>query len=69
MSDTYFDDIQFPSRPPNCLKCVHFKVSWDPDFPRACELFSIKCAGMPSQEVFRATGSNCPSFRQKEGLK
>ena len=69
MSDTHLDGIKIPSRPPNCLKCVYFKVSWDPYFPRECELFSIKCRNFPSYEVFRATGSNCPSFRQKEGLK
>jgi hypothetical protein len=38
-------------------------------FPRSCDIFSIKCANLPSQEVFRATGANCPSFRLKEGLK
>jgi hypothetical protein len=27
------------------------------------------CSNLPSQEVFRATGANCPSFRLKEGLK
>ncbi|MDR1587961.1 MAG: hypothetical protein LBS57_10940 [Treponema sp.] len=55
--------------PPNCLKCVYFKVTWDPDFPRSCEIFGIKCRGMPSQEVFRAAGAACPSFRLKKGLR
>jgi hypothetical protein len=58
-----------PGRPPNCLKCAHFKVSWDTDFPRSCEIFGIKCRNLPSMEVFRAAGGNCPSFRLKEGLK
>jgi len=57
------------SRPPNCLKCAHFRVTWDPMFPRACDIFSIKCTPLPSQEVFRATGANCPSFSLKKGLK
>jgi hypothetical protein len=55
--------------PPNCLKCAYFKVTWDPDFPRSCEIFGIKCRSMPSQEVFRAAGAACPSFRLKKGLK
>nr|AGS53734.1 hypothetical protein [uncultured bacterium contig00076] len=38
-------------------------------FPRSCDIFSIKCVNLPSAEVFRATGANCPSFRLKEGLK
>jgi len=54
---------------PNCLKCVSFKVTWDPVFPRACELFGIKCVSLPSAEVFRAQGEHCPAFRLKEGLK
>ncbi|MDR2942425.1 MAG: hypothetical protein LBV17_07535 [Treponema sp.] len=62
-------DIKIPSRPPNCLKCAFFKVTWDPAFPRSCEIFSIKCGNLPSAEVFRATGANCPSFKLKEGLK
>ena len=56
-------------RAPNCLKCAYFKVTWDTVFPRACEVFGIKTSGMPSGEVFRATGSNCPAFRLKPGLK
>jgi hypothetical protein len=56
-------------RGPNCLKCVHFKVSWDPAFPRFCGIFGIKCRDLPQAEVFRATGAHCPSFRLNEKLK
>jgi len=52
-------------RAPNCLKCVHFKVSWDPLFPYSCVIFAIKSRFMPSLEVFRSTGNNCPSFQKK----
>jgi len=69
MSDVLSNGVKIPSRPPNCLKCTFFKVTWDAAFPRSCEIFSIKCSNMPSQEVFRATGANCPSFKLKEGLK
>ena len=69
MGDTYIDGVEIPSRPPNCLKCIHFKVTWDPKYPRACELFSIKCTVLPSQEIFRATHTNCPAFHLKEGIK
>jgi len=30
-----------PSKPPNCIKCAHFRITWDTMFPRACDLFSI----------------------------
>ncbi|GHV94374.1 hypothetical protein AGMMS50293_06940 [Spirochaetia bacterium] len=69
VSDTNSDSMRPPARPPNCLKCAHFRITWDPVFPRSCEIFAIKCGNLPSHEVFRATGANCPSFRQKEGLK
>jgi len=49
----------------NCLKCVHYKVSWDPSFPHSCTVFGIKSRYMPALEVFRTTGNNCPSFREK----
>jgi hypothetical protein len=57
-----------PRNPP-CLKCVHFKITWDSSFPRACELFGFKGREMPSLEVQRATGQPCPAFVLKTGLK
>ncbi|MDR3248095.1 MAG: hypothetical protein LBT39_04845 [Treponema sp.] len=59
----------FPNRAPNCLQCVHFKVTWDPGFPRSCRLFGVKCRNLPSQAVFLSTGKHCFSFVMKEGLK
>jgi hypothetical protein len=53
-------------RAPDCLKCRHFKVTWDPAFPRGCEIFGIKGKNLPSVAVFRATGRHCPSFSQRE---
>jgi hypothetical protein len=57
------------SRGPNCFKCAYFKVSWDPALPRSCAVFGIKCRNMPQAEIFRATGTRCPSFRLNEKLK
>lgn len=58
-----------PERAPDCLKCLHFRVTWDPAAPRGCEVFSIRCRNLPSYEVFSATGRQCPSFERKPGLK
>jgi len=69
MGESFLDSKKPPSKPPNCLKCAYFKVTWDPVFPRACEIFSIKSMKFPSHEVYRATGANCPSFLLKSGLK
>lgn len=57
------------NKAPNCLKCAHFKVSWDPQFPRSCVIFGIKTRFLPSTEVFKATGYHCPSFVLKPGLQ
>ncbi|MDR2747724.1 MAG: hypothetical protein LBB77_09805 [Treponema sp.] len=54
---------------PNCLACLHFKVSWDPALPRSCGLFGFKCLDLPSVEVFKSTGKHCPAFRERETRK
>ncbi|MBL8968052.1 MAG: hypothetical protein JNG85_13690 [Spirochaetaceae bacterium] len=56
-------------RAPDCLKCLHFHVTWDPSFPRSCEVFGIKSQRLPSLEVFAATRRHCPAFEEKPGLK
>jgi len=58
-----------PDRAPNCLKCLYFRVSWDPAFPRSCLVFGVKSRSLPSLDVFAATGRHCPSFKLKPGLK
>jgi len=57
------------NKKPNCFKCNYFKITWDPVYPRACEMFGFKGHTMPSDEVFKATGHVCPAFSLKEGLK
>ncbi|MDR0599457.1 MAG: hypothetical protein LBG84_05170 [Treponema sp.] len=54
---------------PNCLRCEHFKITWDPAFPRACLLFGFKGRSLPSAGVFQAAGRACPAFKPKPGLK
>jgi len=58
-----------PAAAPNCLKCRHYRVSWDPAFPRACGVFGMKSRRLPSIEVFRATGRHCPAFEENPRLK
>jgi hypothetical protein len=61
--------VKPPGSPPNCLKCRHFHVSWDPAFPRACRVFEIKSRELPCLEVYKATGTHCPSFELSLKLK
>jgi len=58
-----------PSAASNCLKCLHFRITWEPALPRSCIVFGIKCRNLPSLEVLAATGQRCPSFELKPGLR
>jgi uracil-DNA glycosylase len=59
----------FPDRAPPCFKCAHFSITFNPSFPRACRMFGVQTAGMPSQEVFLATGKHCPQYVENPKLK
>ena len=58
--------ITLPDRAPDCLRCAHFKVTWEPAYPRSCTLFGIKCRNLPSMEVFLSTGKHCFAFQAKK---
>ncbi|WP_041623619.1 hypothetical protein [Spirochaeta thermophila] len=57
------------ARVPYCPACRHFRVSWDPRFPRACTVFGIKSRELPSLEVLRATGRACPVFEESPRIR
>nr|CRH04696.1 conserved protein of unknown function [Candidatus Magnetococcus massalia] len=50
----------------NCMKCKYFKITWDPNHPRACTAMGFKGKEMPSVEVERASGHPCLRFAPKE---
>lgn len=56
------DEEGTPERAPNCLKCEHFFVTWEPSHPRACKVFGIKSRRLPSLLVKETTGHHCPAF-------
>jgi hypothetical protein len=49
----------------NCIRCEHFFVTWQKEFPKGCRLFKFKTKGMPSKTVFEATGKQCEHFAEK----
>ncbi|MDX9799816.1 MAG: hypothetical protein RBT69_00615 [Spirochaetia bacterium] len=61
--------MEISSSPPDCFRCVYFKVTWDEKFPRACSVFNIKSRELPSLVVLRNTGRNCPAFRDSGKVK
>ena len=58
-------DKEQPSRV-DCLKCMHYVVTWEPKFPRGCKLYGFKSAYLPSVQVLRSSGLECMGFEAKE---
>ena len=50
------------SSQPDCRRCQHFAVSWDPAVPYLCRAFGFKSRVLPSREVFEADGHPCRLF-------
>ncbi|RWZ58918.1 uracil-DNA glycosylase [Halobacillus fulvus] len=49
----------------NCFECKHFKTTWNPVFPRACQAYGFKTKEMPSNYVLKTTGTSCLQFEPK----
>ena len=52
-----------------CLKCIHYHATWDPNNPRGCKFYGIKSASIPSQVVRRESGKECQAYSKKEHFK
>ena len=50
---------------PECGKCRHFYVTWDPAFPYGCKGFGMKSKRSPSLSVYLASGARCRLFAAK----
>ena len=50
---------------PDCWKCQHFSVSWDPKLPYLCRLMGFKSRSLPALEIIRADGKPCQGFTAK----
>jgi len=49
----------------NCFQCVHFAVTWEPNYPKSCKLFGFKTQLLPSAVVYETTGEVCMGFEKK----
>ncbi|MFC4601230.1 uracil-DNA glycosylase [Cohnella hongkongensis] len=49
----------------DCMKCRHFYVTWDPNFPKGCRSFGFKSHTLPSLAVLSSSGKPCLSFEPK----
>ena len=50
---------------PNCWRCRHFAISYDPKRPYSCRLMGFKTKILPAIEVLRADGIRCLGFERK----
>lgn len=50
---------------PNCHRCRHFFVTWEPATPRGCRAYGFKTVSMPSAVVERESGLRCQQFEEK----
>ena len=49
----------------NCIRCVYYEVTWEPDRPHGCTMFGFKGPRMPCVTVLETTGKPCPAFTLK----
>jgi hypothetical protein len=50
---------------PDCARCEHFLVTWNPAAPRGCRAYGFKGKDYPSVVVLRETGMPCQLFQLK----
>lgn len=50
---------------PQCLKCVHYFATYDPQSPRGCKAYGFRSSSIPSQVIKRETGSECIQFKER----
>lgn len=48
-----------------CMRCKHYRTTFDPKAQRACDLYQFKSNLMPYILVKQSTGSDCPSYFER----
>lgn len=51
---------------PNCRKCKHYHITYDPQTPNGCKLFRIKSRQMPHMLIKSQSGDYCYGFDEKD---
>ncbi|WP_309118423.1 uracil-DNA glycosylase [Paenibacillus sp.] len=49
----------------NCMKCRHYYVTWEPQYPRGCRAYGFKTRQMPSVTVLSSSGRPCLQYEEK----
>ena len=53
----------------DCLNCRHYRITWDPNFPKGCRAMGFKTRQWPWMEVLRTSGETCMKFQEKPKLE
>jgi hypothetical protein len=54
---------------PECIRCKHYYVTWDPNFPYGCRAFGFKSKVAPYLEVYSASQKRCLKFEARSRNK
>jgi len=57
---------QMSNRRINCMKCEHYYITWDMNFPRGCRIYEFKTREWPSAVVYRSSGIPCMNYKEKK---
>lgn len=50
---------------PDCLRCAHYYVTWDPRLPHGCRALGFASRALPSLIVYRYSRLPCQAFQGK----
>jgi len=54
---------------PDCRRCRHYFVTYDPTLPHGCRTFRIKSRAWPTRVVFESSGEPCRGFQPKDAQR
>lgn len=58
-------DVEAVRETPDCTRCRHFYVTWEPDHPRGCRAYGFKTVDLPTAVVLRESGRPCQLFERR----
>jgi len=66
MKEKTADNKAGPGRgAPDCGKCTHYYITYDPIFPYGCRALGFKGKRKPHLDVLEASGAPCLAFLSK----
>jgi hypothetical protein len=57
------------STDPDCRRCRHYHLTWEPFLPHGCHSHGFRSRFMPAVEVRLADGGPCLAFEPQSGVR